>query len=141
MDSLFSMLRVAVSLAVVFGLLWYLARRLRAGAGARKTPVVRVLGKAGVGAKAAVVVVEAEGRRMVLGVTDAGVSVLHDKEAPAPEEQPEAQALPAAAAAPATAPARTFGDLLARTQWAAPRRAAAHSAPLTRRRARSLFSR
>jgi len=120
MDGLLQGLRVLVSLAVVFGLLWYLARRMRGrGGAARRTASVRVLGRAGLGAKAQLVVVEAEGRRMVLGVTEHGVSVLHDADAPPVEEAPAAES------APRLAPVvhlPSFDSLLSRTQWTAPRR-------------------
>ena len=118
MDSLVQGLRVLVSLAVVFGLLWFLARRLRAGRGPRRAAPVQVLGKAGVGGKAQVVVVEAEGRRMVLGVTEHGVSVLHDAAAPAADEQEPASVTPLAPVVHLP----SFDTLLSRTQWSAPRR-------------------
>jgi flagellar biosynthetic protein FliO len=125
MDGALQILRVLVSLAVVFGLLWFLARRMRrGGAGAtRRAAQVRVLGKASVGGKAQVVVVEAEGRRMVLGVTEHGVSVLHDAEAPALEAvDPVQAARPAASPAPLAPVVHlpSFESLLSRTQWAAP---------------------
>jgi flagellar protein FliO/FliZ len=119
MDSLMLTLRVLVSLAVVFGLLWFLARRMRAGRGPRRSAPVNVLGKAGVGGKAQVVVVEAEGRRMVLGVTEHGVSVLHEAEAP-PVEEPVEQA----SVTPIQFP--SFESLLSRTQWTAPGKRSRH---------------
>ncbi|GAA4158478.1 hypothetical protein GCM10022286_11410 [Gryllotalpicola daejeonensis] len=116
MDGMLQILRVLVSLAVVFGLLWFLARRMRRGTGAagRRTSTVRVLGKAGVGGKAQVVVVETEGRRMVLGVTEHGVSVLHDADAP-PLEAVEPAASPAPLAPVVHLP--SFESLISRTQW------------------------
>jgi flagellar protein FliO/FliZ len=104
MDAFLTGIRVLLSLAVVFALLWYLARRMRKGhGGARRSVPVQVLGKAPLGGKAQVVVVEAAGRRMVLGVTEAGVSMLHDEEAP-PLTRAEVQAQQDAAAK-ASAPA------------------------------------
>lgn len=85
MDTIFTALRVVVSLAAVLGLIWYLRKRIsRNGTRSRrKAAVVTVLGKQGVGAKASVVVVDAEGQRFVLGVTEHSVNVLHMTEAPA----------------------------------------------------------
>jgi flagellar protein FliO/FliZ len=128
MDSLLQGARVLVSLAVVFGLLWFLARRMRRGGGAaRRTATVRVLGKAGVGGKAQVVVVETEGRRMVLGVTEHGVSVLHDAAAPPLEAAEPASVTPLA---PVVQLPR-LDSLISRTQWAP----AANAAPRRGRRA------
>ncbi|GAB3604620.1 hypothetical protein GCM10027413_00290 [Conyzicola nivalis] len=77
-------LRVALSLGVVFGLLWFIHRRLTRGGKLRAaaTPIT-VLGKQGIGAKASVVVLDADGMRFVLGVTENNVTVLHSAEAPA----------------------------------------------------------
>jgi flagellar protein FliO/FliZ len=67
-------LRVVLSLAVVLGLVWWLARR---GGGARvKATTVQVVGRQSLGRRAGVAVVEVEGRRLLLGVTDQGVSML-----------------------------------------------------------------
>lgn len=84
MDTVFTALRVVVSLAAVLALIWYLRKRIsKSGTGSRrKAAVVTVLGKQGVGAKASVVVVDAEGQRFVLGVTEHSVNVLHMAEAP-----------------------------------------------------------
>ena len=80
MDTVVVALRVILSLAVVLGLLWVLQRRLNRGAGARANNVVTVVGRQGVGQKASVVVVDVDGRRFVLGVTEQSISVLHDAE-------------------------------------------------------------
>lgn len=84
MDTVFTALRVVVSLAAVLGLIWYLRKRISKNGmrSRRKAAVVTVLGKQGVGAKASVVVVDAEGQRFVLGVTEHSVNVLHMAEAP-----------------------------------------------------------
>ncbi|HEY0249490.1 MAG TPA: flagellar biosynthetic protein FliO [Gryllotalpicola sp.] len=122
MGSLLAAVRVLVALAVVFGLLWYLARRMRSGRGPRRNAPVRVIGRAGLGGKASVVVVETEGRRMVLGVTEHGVAVLHDAQAPEVEE---------AEREPAPHPVALLPSAFAgRTQWTVPRRGAAHAAEL-----------
>jgi len=102
MDTLFLVLRVAVALAAVFGAIWYLQRRFGRGrAGARKA--VTVVTRQSVGAKASVAVVDMDGTRFLLGVTEGRISVLHTADAPeAPE--PETAALPGIAAAPAKKP-------------------------------------
>jgi len=84
MEAVVVALRVALSLGVVFGLLWFIHRRLTRGGKLRAaaTPIT-VLGKQGIGAKASVVVVDANGMRFVLGVTEGNVTVLHSAEAPA----------------------------------------------------------
>lgn len=71
------MLRVAVSLAAVLGLLWFLHRRLsRSTSRTREPQAITVLGRQGVGAKAQIVIVRTEDARYVLGVTEHGVSVI-----------------------------------------------------------------
>jgi flagellar protein FliO/FliZ len=76
-------LRVLLSLGAVLALLLLLHRRLskmngnRAGAG-----IVSVVARQGIGAKASVVVLDAEGTRFYLGVTEQSVSVLHSSAAP-----------------------------------------------------------
>ena len=84
MESLVVALRVALSLAVVFGLIWYIHRRLTRGGKARlaATPIT-VLGKQAVGQKASVVVVDADGKRFILGVTEHSITVIHGGAAPA----------------------------------------------------------
>ena len=83
MDTVLVALRVALSLAAVLGLLWVLQRKLTKGTLGGRTPnLVTVVGRQGVGQKASVVVVDIEGRRFVLGVTEQSVSVLHDGQAP-----------------------------------------------------------
>jgi flagellar protein FliO/FliZ len=79
-DTVVVALRVVLSLAVVLGLLWVLQRRLSRGAGARTNNLVTVVGRQGLGQKASVVVVDVDGRRFVLGVTEQSISVLHDAE-------------------------------------------------------------
>lgn len=75
---LITVLRVVISLAVVFGALWFFQRRLtkRSGGRGRKSAPLTVLGRVNLGGKASAVVVESGGSRLVLGVTEHGVSVL-----------------------------------------------------------------
>jgi flagellar biosynthetic protein FliO len=91
-DTLVITLRVALSLGVVLALMWVLHRRMAKGQfGAGKKPrgrrsaAVEVVARQGIGGKASVVVVDVEGERLVLGVTEHGVSLLTSGEAPAPE--------------------------------------------------------
>jgi flagellar protein FliO/FliZ len=81
-ETLFVALRVAVVLGVIVGLLWFVQRRVTRGRGARggrtrRGNAVSVVGRQGVGSKASVVVVDVDGNRFVLGVTERQVSVLH----------------------------------------------------------------
>ncbi|WP_434995939.1 FliO/MopB family protein [Arthrobacter sp. Ld5] len=83
MDVVVLALRVLLSLGVVLMLLFVLHRKLsklngtRAGAG-----LVSVVARQGLGPKASLVVVDAEGTRFYLGVTEQSVSVLHSADAP-----------------------------------------------------------
>jgi flagellar protein FliO/FliZ len=77
-DTLLVALRVALSLAVVLGLLWYVQRRVTGSSKAkRNASLVSVVGRQGIGQKASVVVVDVEGTRFILGVTEQSVNVLH----------------------------------------------------------------
>jgi len=85
-------LRVAVSLGVVLALMWVLHRRAtKGGFGAaakgrgRRSAAVEVVGRQGIGGKASVVVVDVEGERLVLGVSEQSVSLLRSSPTPAPE--------------------------------------------------------
>jgi len=89
-DTLVVALRVVLSLAVVLGLLWVLQRRLSRGSGSRTANLVSIVGRQGLGQKASVVVVDVDGRRFVLGVTEQSITVLHGSE---PDAEPAAVAL------------------------------------------------
>jgi len=85
-------LRVAVSLGVVLALMWVLHRRAtKGGLGAatrargRRSAAVEVVGRQGIGGKASVVVVDVEGERLVLGVSEQSVSLLRSGPTPAPD--------------------------------------------------------
>ena len=84
METAIVALRVALSLGVVLGLLWFLHRRITRG-GKQRGPAasITVLGKQAVGQKASVVVVDADGKRFILGVTEHTITVLHGQDAPA----------------------------------------------------------
>ena len=80
MDTLIVAVRVALSLGVVLALLWFLQRRLSRGARALGVAnPVTVVGRQSIGQKASVVVVEVDGTRLVLGVTEQAVTVLHER--------------------------------------------------------------
>lgn len=72
--------RLAVSLAVVFGLMVLAARLLRrrglSPGAAKATSRIEVLARQGLGRSSSVQLVRVGGRTLVLGVTDAAVSVL-----------------------------------------------------------------
>lgn len=114
MDTLIVAVRVVLSLGVVLALLWYLQRRLSRGALAKGAAnPVTVVGRQAIGQKASVVVVEIEGTRLVLGVTEQAVTVLHEKSlAPeAPSTLNTAISVlggPTAGSTPATAFARSL---------------------------------
>lgn len=79
MDSLFLGLRVLVSLGAVLAVIWYAHRRITRGR--RVDPAARpitVISRQGISQKASVVIVEADGRRLVLGVTEHSINVLSD---------------------------------------------------------------
>ena len=80
MDTLFTALRVAVSLAVIVALLLYVQRRSAKWARGKAGRPITVVGKQSLGGKARVVIVEADGSRFVLGVTDSSVVVLNARE-------------------------------------------------------------
>ncbi|TFD58581.1 flagellar biosynthetic protein FliO [Cryobacterium sp. Hh7] len=91
MDTLIVAVRVILSLAVVLGLLWYIQRRLSRGSRrAGIAQAVTIVGRHGVGQKASVVVVDVEGQRLVLGVTEQSVTVLSSATAPPAPESAEA---------------------------------------------------
>jgi len=97
-DTLFLALRVVVSLAAVLGLLWYAQRRITRKSGTQRTAgLVSVVGRQGIGPKASVVVVDVDGTRFVLGVTEQSVSVLHN----APQHAAEQHAAEPAVLRPA----------------------------------------
>ena len=79
MDTLLLTARVVLSLAAVLGLLWYVQRRVtKSPRATRSAGLVSVVGRQGIGQKASVVVVDVDGTRFVLGVTEQSVTVLHN---------------------------------------------------------------
>ncbi|MFC5930100.1 flagellar biosynthetic protein FliO [Cryobacterium melibiosiphilum] len=93
MDTLIVALRVILSLGVVLVLLWYLQKRLsKAARGNQVVNLVTVVGRQVVGAKSSVVVVDVDGQRLVLGVTEQSVSLLHGGATPIATEGGTGQA-------------------------------------------------
>ena len=80
MDTLFTALRVAVSLALIIGLIWFVQRRSAKWSRTRSRRPITVVGKQSLGGKSRVVIVEADGTHFVLGVTDSSVVVLKSRE-------------------------------------------------------------
>ncbi len=68
--------RLLVSLAAVLGLMWVIARRVKRTGPARGTTLVDVLGRRQLSRTASVAVVRVGERALVLGVTDAQVTLI-----------------------------------------------------------------
>ena len=87
MDTVFLALRVILSLAAVFGIIWYAQRKIGKGLRAKQGKTITVVGRQGVGAKASVAVIDVDGKRFLLGVTEHSVNILHTSDTPeAPAE-------------------------------------------------------
>jgi flagellar protein FliO/FliZ len=126
MDSLILGLRVLLSLGAVFGLMWLAYRRVRSGSPAARARSLSVVGRQTVGPKASVVLVDTDGKRFLLGVTEHGINVLHAGDAPTP-----AEALPTdTAEAPLLLPLGPGGELPTRRSI----RQASFEAELAKRR-------
>jgi len=129
MDTLFLALRVLLSLAAVLGIIWYAQRRISKGTRSKAGRAITIVGRQGIGAKASVAVIDMDGKRFLLGVTEHQVTILHTADAPvAPAEafsqvmavetgeKPDpAAALEPAARTPATGP--LAGSILSLDTW------------------------
>jgi flagellar protein FliO/FliZ len=83
--------RIVFSLLIVLGLMWGMARLVRRPLGTRKGGLIDVLGRQQLSRGASVAVVRVADKAMVLGVTDAQVTLLTETDLAAHEEyQPEA---------------------------------------------------
>lgn len=113
MDTLFVGLRVVVSLGAVLALLWVIQRKVsKSGTVAKKAKHISVVARQGIAGKASVAVVDVDGARYVLGVTEQSVNVLSVGEVPqesfaavlaaVPDPAPVSVSVPAPA--PALAP-------------------------------------
>ncbi len=79
MQTVMTLARLLVSLAVVLGLMWVIARRLRkTGTRRGRRQGIEVLERASLSRSASVALVRVHNRTYVLGVADAAVSVLSD---------------------------------------------------------------
>ncbi|HEY8913228.1 flagellar biosynthetic protein FliO [Lacisediminihabitans sp.] len=118
MESVFLALRVLLSLAAVLGVLWMLQRRLTKGARAsRATKIISVVTRQVIAPKASVVVLDVDGKRFLLGVTEQSVTVLNTSELPTPivAESAPARLIAVPQAVPDTTPdsAVAFGRAMA----------------------------
>lgn len=75
-DALGLALRVGLSLAIVLGLMWFVARVLMDKMGGRATGAVELLTRQQVGRGASIAVVRVADRALVLGVTEHAVTML-----------------------------------------------------------------
>lgn len=83
METVYLALRVLLALAVVLGLLWMVQRRLtRGGRMPGTAKQVNVVTRQVIAPKASVVVVDVDGQRFLLGVTEQSVTVLNTSDAP-----------------------------------------------------------
>ncbi|MCX7522393.1 flagellar biosynthetic protein FliO [Microbacterium sp. STN6] len=81
MDTLVLALRVVLSLAAVLALLWLLRRKLERRPRRRaRTNSIQVVGRQALSRRASVVMVESDGKRLLLGVTEQSVNVLHSED-------------------------------------------------------------
>jgi flagellar protein FliO/FliZ len=88
MDVLTLALRVVLSLAFVVLVLWYVQKRAsKAQRGSRAGDPLTVISRRGLGKASSVVVIETDGKRFLLGVTEQSVNVLHTSDAPDPVPQ------------------------------------------------------
>jgi len=86
MEVLLTLLRVAISLAVVVALVWFAHRRISRSRSSQRNPMA-VVARQGVGSKASVVVIDLDGERLLLGVTEHQVNLL--RSAPVPDAAPQ----------------------------------------------------
>ncbi|MDI2097895.1 flagellar biosynthetic protein FliO [Ruicaihuangia caeni] len=87
MDEFLLALRVLLTLAALLAVLWWVQRRVaRRQAAKREAPAIAVVSRQALTPKAQAVMIEADGRRLLLGVTEHSVTVLHaDADAPPAE--------------------------------------------------------
>lgn len=104
MDELILWLRVILSLGAVLALLWIIQRRVgrNMGTAVGTSRPLQLIARQGIGQKASVVIVEADGQRLLLGVTEQSVTVISSTDARTAEPA-DVQGAPVA----------SFGDALA----------------------------
>lgn len=83
MDTLAVLLRLAVALGSVVGLIWLVSRGMNRGRGSRVAGLTEVVARQQLSRAASVVVVRVGERNLVLGVTEQQVSLLTETELPA----------------------------------------------------------
>lgn len=94
MDSVFTLLRVAVSLAVVVGLIWFIGRKVAARNGGLSRGRIRPVVRHGLGQRQSVQVLDVDTTRYVLGIAEHSISVLDSYPVPAAELPVEPPAAP-----------------------------------------------
>ncbi len=104
--------RVVFSLAVVLGLLWFVARHGSRRLGGAARAVVQVVARQPLARNASLAVVEVGGRVLVVGVSDSGVRLLTELD---PADLPETAGADRAEAS-ATVP-RVSGSVLSAQTW------------------------
>ena len=113
------LLRVVLSLAVVLGILWFVAKGGRRAGG--RTRLVRVAGRQALSRTASVAVVEVADRVLVLGVSDAGVRLLTELDPEQIAEPESSQPAPALGlpGVPESAPSGSVlsGSVLSAVTW------------------------
>lgn len=97
--------------ALIPAALWAL-KRLQSGAG-RSGRAVTLVGGLTLGPRERIAIVEAEGRRWMLGVTGQSISLLAELERPDPSD-PAAQPAPASPGVPTAFPPNPFAQILDR---------------------------
>ncbi|WP_062517475.1 FliO/MopB family protein [Demequina gelatinilytica] len=89
MDTLLLVLRVGLSLVAVLGLMLWLSRKLQSNGRTQRRATLSVVGRQQLTKRSGVALIEVDGRRLVVGYGDQGVSFLHDAgDAPEPEPEP-----------------------------------------------------
>ena len=77
MDEVFTVLRVVVSLVVVVGVIWFVQKKyVKSGGRKSRNRPVTVVARQNVGGKTSVAVIEFQGKQLLIGVTEHGISVL-----------------------------------------------------------------
>jgi flagellar protein FliO/FliZ len=105
-DSLLLALRVIVALGVVIAAIWFVRRRTSSGGRTRQArKPISVVARQNLAPKVSVAVVDFGGKRFLLGVSEHGVTVLHDDVI---EPDPVADIAPE----PATTGSREFATTL-----------------------------
>ncbi|HET7357814.1 MAG TPA: flagellar biosynthetic protein FliO [Nocardioidaceae bacterium] len=112
------LLRVVLSLAVVLGILWFVANKAGRRSGGR-TRLMRVAGRQALSRTASVAVVEVADRVLVLGVSDAGVRLLTELDPEQLAEPEVASPAPALTELPGSALAGSLlaGSVLSPVTW------------------------